>query len=345
MIIEKVSSIFRLLRDIPFLLYELNRNRVDNRYVNSVRSYYTMRKLYYLTGGYSVEGFTKFLSANRHPKSAFASGIKCFPRQDPHVLEQLTRMKCYVRGNICEREGPRAYGSVADLLSSSAGRIEVSDEEIFANREIAELITSGPWLNQAREVLGVEPVAVGLTAWWSVPTSREEDVLSEAAQMWHRDIDRLREIKVFFYATDVGPDNGPFEFIEGSHLPSLRAFSLRDGRFSDSEIQSRYPASQVITMTGGAGDAFMVDTQAFHRGKPVEKGIRCLLQLYFSSRIFGAEFLYRPRISLNPSWPSYLIWKRAIDESPITWAPLFNDGGIGLIENTCEAAAEAVSNG
>jgi hypothetical protein len=73
------------------------------------------------------------------------------------------------------------------------------------------------------------------------------------------------------YATDVEGENGPFEYIPGSHLPSLRAASLNDGRYDDRWLQSRYPVG-VLSMLGKSGDVFMVDTQGIHRGKPAERG-------------------------------------------------------------------------
>jgi hypothetical protein len=178
------------------------------------------------------------------------------------------------------------------------------------------------WVNEARSVIGPEPIAVGLSGWWSKPTSGDRLTLSKAAQLWHRDLDRLRDVKFFFYATDVNEQNGPFEYVTNSHLPSPRAFSRIDGRLDDSWVQARYPNS-AVSMAGRAGDVFMVDSHGIHRGKPVQQGLRCVLQLYFSSSTFGAEFQYQPRIRLDETWPSHPVWEAAIKQEPKTWKSLF----------------------
>jgi hypothetical protein len=311
-----LSRSMQLLPDIRCVLRELASVQANPGKVNSIDSYFRMRKLYGMSGGYLFTLFNKYVSIRSAAKKQFPCGLKKLPTQDPRILQLITQMNCY------SAEDPSKIGKIGDFLDANTGRIEICEEDLFSNAQITDLITNELWVNEARAVIGTEPVAIGLSGWWSKPTNRDERTLSKAAQLWHRDLDRVRDIKFFFYATDVNEANGPFEYITDSHLPSLRAFTLNDGRFDDSWVKSRYPQG-AISMVGKAGDVFMVDTQGIHRGRPVERGLRCLLQLYFSSSTFGAEFQYQPRILLDKTWPSYAVWEAAIKREPKVWTSLF----------------------
>jgi hypothetical protein len=106
---------------------------------------------------------------------------------------------------------------------------------------------------------------------------------------WHRD-SYFRQFKAILYLSDVEPDNGPFEFIQGSHTP----FSLiRDGlvaemgygqtRYSDQQIEALIAASpnRLLTVVGGVGTLILANTSAVHRGRPIVSGERYSLTNYF----------------------------------------------------------------
>ena len=52
-------------------------------------------------------------------------------------------------------------------------------------------------------------------AWWQYPMGPNHKASN--AQLWHRDRDDLREVKLFFYATDVCDESGPHAYIPCSH--------------------------------------------------------------------------------------------------------------------------------
>ena len=311
-----VSQSLRLLPEMQRVLRELISVQANPGQINSRNSYFTMRQLYGISGGYLFTLLNKCVSLRSVSKRKFRGGLKKLPAQDPNVLRLITEMNCYSADN------PGEIGKISDFLHVNAGRIEICEEDIFSNKQIVELVTQDIWVNEARSVIGTDPLAIGVSGWWSKATDKDQGTLSKAAQLWHRDLDRVRDIKLFFYATDVDAGNGPFEYVRDSHLPSLRAITLNDGRFDDSWVKSRYPQG-ATSMVGKAGDVFMVDTQGVHRGRPVETGLRCLLQLYFSCSTFGAEFQYQPRIRLDKGWPSYPVWEAAIKREPKVWTSLF----------------------
>ncbi len=113
-----------------------------------------------------------------------------------------------------------------------------------------------------RSTSAASPVQDMVAMWWTTP-SREGS--SAAAQQFHFDLDRLQFLKVFVYLTDVGPENGPHEFVRGSHrhLPvALRA----DRRFSDEEVLEHYGAEDRISVTGARGTIFVADTRRAPQG-------------------------------------------------------------------------------
>ena len=63
-------------------------------------------------------------------------------------------------------------------------------------------------------VLGAKPTIALMSAWWSLPRA---DGAPEHAEMFHRDIDDYRFIKLFCYLTDVDEASGPHVFVRGSH--------------------------------------------------------------------------------------------------------------------------------
>ena len=76
---------------------------------------------------------------------------------------------------------------------------------------------------------------------------------------------------------------------------------------------------------GKKGTCFLANTRAFHRGVKVSKNYRLILELYFSSSIFGKHEFYNPytRPKLDNDWPSYEIWDKNIKRNKFLYESLF----------------------
>jgi len=70
----------------------------------------------------------------------------------------------------------------------------------------------------AREYMGMVPRFVG-TSFWRTRTATGSDRIY--SQLWHRDYNDRMLMKVFLYITDVGPTEGYFEYLAGSHESGL----------------------------------------------------------------------------------------------------------------------------
>jgi ectoine hydroxylase-related dioxygenase (phytanoyl-CoA dioxygenase family) len=110
-----------------------------------------------------------------------------------------------------------------------------------------------------------------------------------SGQGWHRDSAAYKQTKCMIYLTDVGADNGPFQYVEGSHRPidvvrcvARYGFGVNQYRFSDAEIAPLLAAepSRTRILTAPAGTAILFDARGLHRGMPIVAGERYAITTY-----------------------------------------------------------------
>ena len=149
------------------------------------------------------------------------------------------------------------------------------DETVTLNAPHVLAIANDPRVLAAvSEALGARPIISSLIAWWSIPHPGE----ARDAEMFHRDVDDWRFIKLFIYLTDVDEESGPHAYVPGSYgSEGLR--SIR--RYADAEVQAAYPDKTII-ITGKAGDSFLENTQGLNRGIPPQSRLRLLFQVIYS---------------------------------------------------------------
>jgi hypothetical protein len=151
-------------------------------------------------------------------------------------------------------------------------------------------------------ILGCKPTIGYMTAWWSIPTA---DGVPRHAENFHRDVDDLKFIKLFVYLTDVAAENGPHEFIRGSHADGTLG---RIRRYTDEEVRDAFGSDRIVRFTGPAGSAFLENTYGMHRGLPVNEGRRLIFQVVYSllplvygpSRPFPSSVVAPASVTLDP---------------------------------------------
>ena len=102
------------------------------------------------------------------------------------------------------------------------------------------------------------------------------------AQLFHRDFDHERWIKIFIYIKDVNIVNGPHVFVKKSHTNVGTVGRGAFVRESDETIKKNYPNDDIVTHIGKSGTIIFEDTRGYHKGLPVVEGERVLLQLEFA---------------------------------------------------------------
>ena len=114
-----------------------------------------------------------------------------------------------------------------------------------------------------------------------------DSVKSSAAQEYHFDVDFKKFFKIFVYFTDVFDENdGAHIYIPKTHRKK-NIDNILASRFKTSEINKKYNVKKVFL--GKSGTTFIIDTFGIHKGSPVKKGTRMLLNLEFGRDHFPTQ--------------------------------------------------------
>ena len=164
-----------------------------------------------------------------------------------------------------------------ELLDQERIRSVPSSLEIALDEDVLQVVASA---------LGMAPYLESVDLLLSLPS---EDTLS-ASQLWHRDVNDKDIIKLFIYLNDVGPDEGPFTYIDKALSDSVPR-SLPH-YIADSDISIFAPQGQWKTATGKAGTAFLIDTRhCFHCGSRTKTYRLAFIATYSSGlRFFDGRF-------------------------------------------------------
>lgn len=150
----------------------------------------------------------------------------------------------------------------------------LDDDVVLRAPHVLEIANDPRVLEPVAAALGAKPIISSLIVWWSIPHPGE----ARDAELFHRDVDDWRFIKLFTYLTDVDEESGPHAYVPGSHTSDkLRVIR----RYTDDEVEAAYPGETMI-ITGNAGSSFLENTQGLHRGIPPKSKIRLLFQVIYS---------------------------------------------------------------
>jgi hypothetical protein len=301
------AVVFRLTRRTPWL------------------SYWSMRRLYCITRGDSNRWLTRILGHAPVVPAAQGGGVlgDMPPGTRATAIDQLHRDGFVVLGQLlgeadlaglvglaratparlvpAPKDGPRE--ACFDEKRPLAIKYDLPEGRLIEHPVAQKLLADDSLRAFARAYLGCEPVNDLVAMWWSTAVSPKAN--SEVAQLYHFDMDRPQFLKIFVYLTDVDSDTGPHCFIRGSHRERADAL-WRDGRHDDAEILSYYPPDREVEITAPKGTVIAVDTSGFHKGKPLLRGHRLLLQLEYASSLFGTVY-ETMRVPAVEPWESGIV--------------------------------------
>ena len=235
------------------------------------------------------------------------NGVVVLPGMiDVQTCERITDslLSCSGRysGDSLAEEGKLL--STYDRGRPQAAKFAIDGCELLGNEVLVNLVCDESVLDVAQTYLGTAPVIDIVTAWWSATSAGVPD--SEAAQLFHFDMDRPRWLKLFVYLTDVGPENGPHVFIPGTHRDGgIPAALLSKGyaRLGDDEVAEYFPPDRWLEVVGRRGTVILEDTRGLHKGKPVLVGDRLVFQVEYASSLFGGTL---SRIHYSPESSPHL---------------------------------------
>ena len=164
------------------------------------------------------------------------------------------------------------------------------EPDLKADKFIDKLVNDPVLINIASSYLGAKAYPLNYCLWYTFPADQPS---SEAAQLFHYDLDTLRWLKIFVFLSDVGPDNGPHEYVEGSHRPGTKPVELlrRDyARLSDADVD-RYYLGKRKQLNARKGSVVLADTRCFHKGVNPKSGYRLVLQpIYAPSKLSYCQY-------------------------------------------------------
>ena len=158
--------------------------------------------------------------------------------------------------------------------------------------------------------LGVSPYLHAIGSWLNFPSEGE----ARKSQLWHRDPEDLKTVKVFIYLDEVTHETGPFSYIFntqpfGSACDRIPAHK-HPRRVTDEEMQSQFPKETWFECIGPPNTMVIADTVGFHRGGNVEKGNRLLITFTYTSASPQVERWLR--VTGTPSWVSDPLQQKAL---------------------------------
>ena len=333
-----------IIKKIIIFFVDIYNQRKDPFYINRDSSYKIMRFCYRITNGLLINLISIFITKTKYinTKESFKSLENLNDIETSSLKNEINKMRVYNKTEIKKIHYTNIqlrtsdYSFPIDLNNSKKiVRLDVLKKDLFSNKKVSEFALKNEWLNIFKNNFKFEPKLMDITAWYTFPDllnnkaeHKEEKNFSYDAQIWHRDVDKIRDIKIFIYLTDVNSiDDGPFEILSGTHLFSFKRFKYSNNnnfRILTKDIPSKILKNKV-SFTGKKGSNFIVDTRCIHRGAQVKKNHRLVLELYFSNSFFGKHFKFndftRPKLDRN--WDSYSIWKDKIDKNPKIYKYLF----------------------
>jgi Phytanoyl-CoA dioxygenase (PhyH) len=279
----------------------------------------SMRRLYVATDG-RINDAGGRVSAVLHPPVRIDGARGVLGDLEPPAVDAIARdiaqngyhiFDTKLDGGVCERIVEFARRTPATLIPAPAGRpseavfdpaallaprYDLAEARIFELPELQELATDQTLMAVAQAYLKCRPVNDLVAMWWSAAFGAAPS--SEAAQLFHFDMDRLKFIKFFVYLTDVDESHGPHVYVASSHVRKPKPVR-RDGRIPDEEIVGQYGREAIVEITGERGTILAVDTRGFHKGKALETGDRLLFQVEYTNSLFGVPY---NRIAPGNDW-------------------------------------------
>jgi len=176
---------------------------------------------------------------------------------------------------------------VVDMENPLAEKYAVDTNAILSNPLVRKILLDRGLLELAQEYLGSTPIVDIVTAWYSFPSDSPSH---EAAQLFHFDLDRVRWIKAFFLLTDQTVETGAHLYVPGTQRdggisPDLLAKGYT--RLEDHEVEAYYPKNQWKSMVAPAGSILLEDTRGLHKGIPLQRDHRLMLQFEYTQTLFG----------------------------------------------------------
>ncbi len=237
-------------------------------------------------------------------------GYHVFPQRLPEATcAALERFACVAPCRLRSDAGPPVAVPAYARAAPAGVRYDLVQAAVLGQPLVQEVLADGGLLAVAQAYLGCRPILDIVSMWWH--TAAGDGPSEDAAQFFHFDLDRFRWLKFFIYLTDVGPEQGPHEFVRGSQATGgIPAPLLKQGyvRLQDAAVFALLDERDRVVFTAPRGTIIAEDTRGLHKGRMVGHGDRLMLQVQYSAGTFGAT---TPRMAVTDPIPALdELWRR-----------------------------------
>ncbi len=222
------------------------------------------------------------------------------------IIERLRSVPFYMRNSLRKVQGYQH--TTAEEISQATAWVN-DQQDILSIPEVQQLVMDPLLFNISSHYLDTEPIHVQTNCWWSTPAKPSRHSMSANAQLFNQDTEFVKFLKVFIYLNDVTEENGAHVYVEGSHRDNRMKmdpnYKMAD-RVDDDVIKAEYGPDKIIPMTGRAGTVVVEDTSGFHKGMPVIKGHRLLLQIEYANCLYFNSTEAFSDKNLGPDFQKFL---------------------------------------
>lgn len=229
----------------------------------------------------------RIVSDLRNNGIAFSSIDEFFPQSD-----YFQQMAAWLNKN----EKNLVFKSKKKFLMSYHGN-ENSILDLDSNNPFINFYLSDYILKIVCDYLGYIPQLNYLTIEKTLVMNESSAVHS---QLWHRDPEEQKMIKVFIYLNDVSENNGPFFYVKGSQPSGNSKMSkfapqyLPKGSYPDEmTVMNTILSDAIVCATGKAGTIIFCDTAGLHKGGLAVEGERKMSTAFFPSKKWSEPALLR----------------------------------------------------
>lgn len=214
---------------------------------------------------------------------------------------------------------PAGQTVTVDFDNPLAEKYAVTTKATLNSPTVRSLLLDQGLLRIAQAYLGSAPIVDIVIAWYSFPSAAAS---VEAGQLYHFDLDRIRWLKAFLLLSDQDEETGAHMYIPGTHRDKgIDSSLLRKGyaRLQDDEVAALYPRETWRTMAGRRGVILLEDTRGLHKGLPLVRDHRLMLQFEYAQSMFGHP-AGLGSVDLDPIDDPY--WQQMRQHYPATFAVL-----------------------
>ena len=171
-----------------------------------------------------------------------------------------------------------------------------NDRRIFAmekhSQAVKEIYHDNPFTKKMAEAYLGDEVHIQTTMIGKIVP--QEGITEGSGGSWHRD-SFSRQFKAVAYLSDVDIENGPFQYIKGSHKLDMIIKVLQglknkkkanDPRYTIEEIEEilQMCNQEITRFTAPKGTLVLADIRGLHTGMPIQKGHRYAIFNYYIAK-------------------------------------------------------------